>query len=104
MAAKGKKEAMEGKDPLVRKLAMELGRNVRTLRLDQNLSQERLAYMIKTKHPRISNIERGLVDARLTDIVELSRALDVDPAELLNLHAVKLADNPLPSSDGHVRL
>ena len=104
MGKKGKKEEMAGKDPLVQKLASELGRNVRATRTDQHLTQERLGYMINTKHPRISDIERGLVNARLTDIVELSRALGVDPAELLDLRVAKLAESSTPPPDDHAQL
>lgn len=60
--------------------------------------------MVGTKHPRISNLEGGLVDVRLSDIVKLARALDVDPGELLDLAAYKLKDYPLPPPDNHARL
>ena len=42
MTEPSKKEAMERRDPLVQEVARELGKNVRALRKDQKLSQERL--------------------------------------------------------------
>ncbi len=104
MAHATKQEKMQRKDPLVRACAAELGANVRTLRKAQNLSQATLAIMMNTEHPRISDIERGLVNARIQDIVELARALDVEPVELLDLEKFTLADHPAPLPYEHARL
>lgn len=44
------------------------------------------------------------MDVRLSDIVKLARALDVNPGELLDLAAYKLEDYPLPLPDNHARM
>lgn len=103
MGGLSKKEQMERKDPLVQRYASELGANVRRLRKEQGLSQERLGLMVGSKHPRISNIERGRVVLSFPDMVKLCRALDIDPAELIDTTALKLADFP-EQQDGHAQL
>lgn len=102
MGGLSKEEQMARKDPLVQHYARELGANVRRLRKEQGLSQERLGLMIGSKHPRISNIERGCVVLAFPDLVKLCRALDVDPGELIDTAALKLADHPEPQND-HAR-
>lgn len=99
-----KKERAKRKDPLAREVALTLGRNLRTQREKQNLTQERLGYMIDSSHPRISDFERGLVDARLSDIIKLARALNVDPGQLIDWEMFKLEDYPEQPPDGHARL
>lgn len=96
-----KNEKMARKDPLVQRLSADLGSRLLEVR---GLSQNTLAEMVGTKHPRISNLEGGLVDVRLSDIVKLARALDVNPGELLDLAAYKLEDYPLPLPDNHARM
>lgn len=39
--------------------------------------------MIGSEHSRISNIECGYVALSIPDLVKLSRALDVDPCQLM---------------------
>ncbi|MFQ8868081.1 MAG: helix-turn-helix domain-containing protein, partial [Eggerthella lenta] len=80
-----KNEKMARKDPLVQRLSADLGSRLLEVRTSEGLSQTTLAEMVGTKHPRISNLEGGLVDVRLSDIVKLARALDVNPGELLDL-------------------
>ncbi|RNL49051.1 helix-turn-helix domain-containing protein [Paraeggerthella hongkongensis] len=98
-----KHEHLRSKDPLACCHACELGENVRSLRKAQRLSQDRLAQMIGTKHPRISDIEYGLADLRISEIDQIARALDVRPSELLDLEAHHPRDFPLPP-DGHAPL
>ena len=96
MSEMSKNEKMARKDPLVQRLSADLGSRLLEVRTSEGLSQTTLAEMVGTKHPRISNLEGGLVDVRLSDIVKLARALDVNPGELLDLAAYKLEDYPLP--------
>ncbi len=104
MTEPSKKEAMERRDPLVQEVARELGKNVRALRKDQKLSQERLGYMIGTGHSRISNIERGLVVIRLSDIVKLAEALGVRLEEIIDLSAFDPVERPAADPAGHAQL
>lgn len=103
MGDMSKNEKMARKDPLVQRLSADLGNRLLDVRTSEGLSQTKLADMINTKHPRISNLEGGLVDVRLSDIVKLARALDVNPSELLDLSAYELEDYPLPPPDNHAR-
>ena len=104
MPEKSRQAKMLGKDPLVQRLSADLGSRLLEVRTSEGLSQNTLAEMVGTKHPRISNLEGGLVDVRLSDIVKLARALDVNPGELLDLAADKLEDYPLPLPDNHARM
>lgn len=104
MGAKSKKELMAHEDPLVQMLAQKLGENVRALRKSQNLTQERLGYMIGTKHARISDIERGLVVARLSDIVKLADAFNVRLEDIIDLSAFDPSDCQLAGPVDHARL
>lgn len=104
MSEMSKNEKMARKDPLVQRLSADLGSRLLEVRTSEGLSQNTLAEMVGTKHPRISNLEGGLVDVRLSDIVKLARALDVNPGVLLDLAAYKLEDYPLPLPDNHARM
>lgn len=87
-------------DPLAQRLIDVFADNLKTIRLEQNLTQERFGYMMKTQHPRISCLENSRVDPRLSDLAELARALDVSPGDLVDLTAFHPKDYPLPP-DGH---
>ena len=104
MGAESKMERMAHEDPLVQKLARKLGENVRALRKSQNLTQERLGYMIGTKHARISDIERGLVVARLSDIVKLADAFNVRLEDIFDLSAFDPSDYQIANPIDHARL
>jgi transcriptional regulator with XRE-family HTH domain len=59
------------------------GDNVRRLRHQGGLSQERLAFACRLHRTEISLLERGERDARLSTIVRVARGLGVSPAALL---------------------
>lgn len=104
MAELTKKEKMERKDPLVQLYALDLGENLRNLRKSKGWTQQMLAETMGTEHPRISDIERGLIDARLSDIVNLARIMEVSPTELLDFSKHDPADHPAPPPGGHAQL
>lgn len=104
MAGQSKKEAMANEDILVQLIAADFGKRLHEARDREGLPQTMLAEMIQTKHPRVSNLEGGLVDVRISDIVKLARALDVNPGALLDLTAYELKDYPPPKPpSGHAR-
>lgn len=103
MAKLTNREEMERKDTLVQIYALDLGENLRACRKARNLTQGDVAENMGTKHARVSNIENGLVDARLSDIVKIARALEVEPGELLDFSLRKLDDHPEHYPDGHAR-
>ncbi len=61
------------------------GKNLRKIRLQRKLSMDKLAKMADMELSQIYRIENGKVNARLTTIAALGKALDIDPNELLKM-------------------
>lgn len=101
MAKLTDREEMERKDVLAQIYALDLGENLRAHRKAQNRTQAEIGCNMGTKHSRISNIENGLVDARISDIVKIARVLGVEPGDLLDFSVRKLDDYPEHYPDGH---
>ncbi len=59
-------------------------RNLRKHRVESRLSQEGLAKRAQLHRTEISLLERGDRDPRLSTVVRLARALDVEPSVLLD--------------------
>jgi transcriptional regulator with XRE-family HTH domain len=59
------------------------GRRVRELRLERNLSQEKLAELADLHRNYVGGIERGERNVALVNIVKLARGLNVRPAKLI---------------------
>ena len=60
------------------------GANLRRLRLESGLTQERLGELCDLHRVYISSVERGERNVSLVNILKLAKALGVDPSELLN--------------------
>lgn len=60
-----------------------LGSNIKKLRLEQNLSQERLAELSSLHRTYVGSIERGERNVSLNNIVAIAHALKVQPYILL---------------------
>jgi len=61
----------------------QLGENVKHFRLEAQLSQEELANLASLHRTYIGSIERGERNVSLENIVQIARALNVNPEELL---------------------
>jgi transcriptional regulator with XRE-family HTH domain len=61
----------------------QLGKNLKEFRLKADLSQEELAYISSLHRTYIGSVERGERNISLKNIVLLSRALKILPADLL---------------------
>lgn len=66
-----------------RSILKAFGRRIKTIRLEQGISQEQLGQLAELDRTYISGIERGLRNVSLINIERLAVALDVVPAELL---------------------
>ncbi len=60
-----------------------LGQNVRRLRLERNLSQEKLAFASDIDRTYVSQIERGTINPSLLVLCKVAAALTVDVVALL---------------------
>jgi transcriptional regulator with XRE-family HTH domain len=76
----------QGEDHLGQQLQERLARNVRALRREKGLTQERLAVTTGLKVRHIQKIEAGEVNVTLRTLRTLADALQVDPADLLHAH------------------
>lgn len=61
------------------------GKNLKKIRLQRKLSMEKLAKMADMELSQIYRIESGRVNAKLTTIAALGKALDIEPNELLKV-------------------
>jgi transcriptional regulator with XRE-family HTH domain len=59
------------------------GRRVRQLRLERQLSQEKLAELADLHRNYVGGVERGERNVSLLNIVKLAHGLNVSPAKLI---------------------
>ena len=69
---------------LKKEILIQFGKNVRTLRLQQGLSQEQLAFKASLHRTYIGMIERAERNITLVNIEKLANALNISISELLN--------------------
>jgi transcriptional regulator with XRE-family HTH domain len=60
-----------------------VGRNVRRIRLEQSLTQERFAELSGFTQQYLSDLERGLRNPTVVTLYELAQALRVEPVDLI---------------------
>ena len=60
-----------------------LGLNIKKLREAKGLSFRELSYACEIDHSKISIIEKGLISITFTTILQLAKALETTPSELL---------------------
>lgn len=61
-----------------------LGRNLRRMREQRNLTQEEVGYRSRVHPTEVSRIEAGKRDPRVSTMERLAAALEVPPGELLH--------------------
>ncbi|AMV47833.1 helix-turn-helix domain-containing protein [Paraburkholderia caribensis] len=71
-------------DPWLRR---RLAEHVRRMRLEKQLSQERLSADCGFHRTYISQVERAVTNITLDNLQKLAAALEVDPSELLAMTA-----------------
>jgi transcriptional regulator with XRE-family HTH domain len=62
---------------------LQLAANIRRLRREAELTQERLADLAGTHPAEISRLERAARDPRFSTLIRVARGLDVPPGALL---------------------
>lgn len=72
-----------------------IGRRLKALREDRNLSQRDLAKLADMSGPQLSKIESGNFDLRLSTVRTLLRALDADFADIANGDAPEVSQKAL---------
>lgn len=68
---------------MVGNLQQQLGRNLRRLRLQRDLSQEAFADLLHVHRTYIGGLERGERNPSLRVVERLAERLDIEPLELL---------------------
>lgn len=63
----------------------QLGERLRKLRLERGLNQDELAHRAHLHRSHVGLLENARRDPQLTTLYRLARALEVTPAELLDL-------------------
>jgi len=61
----------------------EFGQKIRNIRKEKGLSQRELAALAELEHKQILKIEKGESDIRLTTVLKLIWALEVEPNNIL---------------------
>lgn len=65
------------------------GKRLRALRKAKNLSQEALAWKADSELSQISRMERGIVNAGLSQIFKIAEALEVPAKELFDFEIME---------------
>jgi transcriptional regulator with XRE-family HTH domain len=60
-----------------------VGRNVRRLREEAGLSQEKLALEAELDRTYVSGVERGVRNPTVTVVARIAKALNIEPNKLL---------------------
>lgn len=66
-------------------LKLALSDNIKRIRKEQGISQEKLALKADVDRSYMSELERCLANPSIDSLVRISNALNVSPSELLNL-------------------
>lgn len=66
-----------------------LAQNLRALRLEKSLSQERLAELAGLHRTYVGSVERGERNISIDNVEALARALDIDVTHLLSAKRLK---------------
>jgi len=62
------------------------GERLRALRTERDISQEELCQMINANRNFVSEVERGKENICLDNIIQLARALKVNPRDFFDLY------------------
>ena len=68
---------------LMNDLAQKIGHAIRTCRIDQKITQEKLALLCNIDRSYLGRIERGEVNITVLKLYEIAHMLEVEPQNLL---------------------
>ena len=66
------------------KVLVQIGENIKTARLKQNLSQEQLSFKAGLDRSYVGGVERGERNIAAVNLIKIAEALNIKPAILLN--------------------
>ncbi len=66
-----------------REALLSFGKKLQSFRIEQKLSQERLAELSDLDRTYISSVERGRRNISLINIIKIAAALNITPSDLL---------------------
>lgn len=66
-------------------LKLALSSNIKRIRKEQGVSQEKLALKADIDRSYMSELERSLANPSIEALLKIANALDVSPSELLNM-------------------
>lgn len=78
---------LNGQSPAAKKMLINFGLRLKSLRLANGLSQEQLGMLAQLDRTYISGIERGVRNVGVINIFRIAQALKVPPTELFILGA-----------------
>lgn len=67
-----------------------LGRKISRMRKDKKLSQAEFAVLMSRDINTLSKIERGVINPKITTLINIAKGLDVTLIELLNIDNLKV--------------
>lgn len=68
-------------------ILLNFGENLKRIRIDKRISQEKLALISSLDRTYISSVERGKRNISLINIIKISKSLNIHPSALLNLES-----------------
>ncbi len=80
-------------DDIKQQFLIEFGKNVKKIRKQRKISQLELAIKINGDNNKISRIERGLYDFKLSSLLIIANVLEVELNELINLENINFFKN-----------
>lgn len=67
-----------------------LGRKISRMRKDKKLSQAEFAVLMSRDINTLSKIERGVINPKITTLINIAKGLDITLIELLNIDNLKV--------------
>lgn len=62
-----------------------LGEKIKTCRVEQNFSQEQLAFECELSRSQISRFERGILNIGISSLYKIAKVLDIPLKDLLDI-------------------